>query len=257
MKINIIGEPRSIGMPAHLAELLWRYGHQAYLNSLNYDYFDVNMVLGLWYLRPEILHHNNLIYGCGSDVWANPRLASLLPYLEQADLMLYGHPDMPTKTGVPGTYWQLPADTQKFRKSKPNEIPPKITRDTLIYMPNPVTYNISKVLQYIVEHPQEKITLIGAGFQDIWMADLPPNLLTIRWMPYNLMRNLYLQHHTLRKWLTHKATPTGKMEIEALLCGLKAYLNDKQITEPPKQMLDYNAIPKLLEMIQDVVDDRS
>jgi len=55
MKINVIGNSKGLGMVSHLTELLWRYKQDAYMNSINYDKFDVNLVLGLWHLRTEIL----------------------------------------------------------------------------------------------------------------------------------------------------------------------------------------------------------
>ena len=88
------------------------------------------------------------------------------------------------------------------------------------------------------------------------MEEPPPNLLSIRWVPYNLMREMYLKHHTFRKWLTHPATPYGKMEIEAKLCGLTSYLNDKEIIHIPHNMLDYNAIPELKEIFEDVMANK-
>ena len=238
-------------MPSHLCELLVRYGHEAYVNCANLDYFDVTVVLGLWHVREELMDNKIVLYGCGSDVWDNPKLDAAIPFLETADLVLYGHPEMAGRTGVYGRYWQLPVDTSKFFDIS-SLLKPTQKRDTVIYCPSPGTYKLHAVMQYVEDNPKEKITILGGALQDIWMEDMPENVLSVRSVPYDCMRQLYYNHKKSMKWVSHKATPFSKMDVEAMLCGCRAYSNGAEIKKFPDTMLDSWAIPELIRMLKNI-----
>ena len=75
MKINLIGAGAGSGLSAHLQPMLLKRGYEAHINSVNIDYFDLNLYCGLWHLDWNTSMRNNpltipsIALAVGSDVY--------------------------------------------------------------------------------------------------------------------------------------------------------------------------------------------
>jgi hypothetical protein len=252
MKINLIGAYGVEGMHTHLAEMLPKYGVEAAVNSTEYGYFDANMFMGLWNLNEKVFWATPQVaaYGCGSDVWQgwSNLQETHARLLRMCDHVLYGHPDMQKVTGVPGQFWHVPIDTDLFciqPSDRYNCDALMYARDVLMYAPNPGTYCLDKIMDYVDAHPEQKCTLLGTAYQNLVQAPPPENLKLVDWTSYSLMRWVYLQHKEFRLWLSTPATPMSNMEAEALRMGLKVFRNDQEVTRIPEYMFMEEAMPRL------------
>jgi hypothetical protein len=252
MKINLIGAYGVEGMHTHLAEMLNKYGVEAEVNSASLN-FDAVIVMGLWNLSPKLWSSRPEIripiiaYGCGSDVWQgwSNLKKTRFPLLEACDVVLYGHPDMQYVTNVKGAFWHVPIDTDLFSIQPSMRYNASPRRDVLLYAPNPGTYCLDKIMDYVNSHPKQKCSLLGGAYESLMSADLPENLIVQVHAHYHGMPRVYLNHKEFRLWLSTPATPMSNMEAEALRMGLKVYRNDMEVTKIPGYMFMEEAIPRL------------
>lgn len=229
-----------------LAEMLTDYGCLADNNSVNYDYYDVNLVMGLWYV-PTPVPSNTVVFCMGSDVWRDhihiPKVKlALMPSekMRSASLLQVEY--------VPSEIWCMPVNTKLF-----NQKITKITkRDTLFYAPDPETYCLNRIFSEVAENPCKIYTLLGGAFQNFLM-EYPPNLLSIRNVPYHIMPEMYLRHKNFKVWLSHSgACGPSIMNYEAYLMGLKSYFNDEEVTMVPKENQMEVAIPRLHQILKNL-----
>lgn len=270
MKINLVGAGRGSGLSAHLAPMLWRKGYEAHINCINPLYCDVTLFCGLWHLdwnphpHHHLYHRPALALAVGSDVYRD--LAdNLVPrgigrYIERLEAVLIAHPAMRPyldRYDVPLIIWHAPIDTDLFdhfklgRKTLRKELP---QRDVLMYCASPDHQDLTRIIAYVEDHPEQQCTLIGRGYQDFIMQDYK-NLLSVRYVPPQLMGFYYLMHQEYRGYFHRDEDTIGKMACEALYLGLDTYANDRQIKSIPLYMLPHVALASLDELLKAIVGE--
>ena len=248
MKINILGH----GHAYYLAMMLTDKGILTDNNSPNYDYYDVNLVMGLKEI-PKNPPENLAVFVMGSDYWNNKGKVRIP---DQTRLILYPHQGMLSHGDLNGQIcekWRVPVNEDMFgiaalflrRHTKPS-------RDTLLYAADMIDHCLdSRIMPYIGQFPNKKITLLSSAYNNITNAEIN-NLLLIPRVPYPLMPHMYARHREFRQWINHPgAGHPGIMCYEALICGCKSYFNDEEVKEIPADQLSQHAIPELLRILEE------
>jgi len=270
MRVNLIGPPLGGTINSHLVPLFWREGWEAYVNGCPPRAFDLTIFCGLWYIDQRYFDTPCIALAVGSDVYrGDPGVRldllknvktvlladeAMRPYLEPY------HKDL--------RHWHVPIDTEMFKdffsQIEHMYVLPKRDvlliehmyvlpkRDVLLYCGAPDHQDLNRIMKYIKEHPYRSCTLLGRGYQDGLMEEYP-NLLSVRWIPYYSMPYIYYMHSEYRLYLKRKVDHISKMTCEALYMGCRAFSNDKQITAIPSYMLDYNAMPRIMDIIGEVL----
>jgi hypothetical protein len=144
-----------------------------------------------------------------------------------------------------GGIFTIPIDTRIFRKHENSGM----KRDVLFYCPDPIVYRLDSILDYAKKHPDETVTIVGySGSVSL------PNVEVIKSVSYEEMPLLYSRHRRLIRMTTHDGSP--RMPYEALLSGLDVTWNDVKISNVPPETLMENAIPKLISVLREIVDER-
>jgi len=197
----------------------------------------------------KLLKKKSLVHIIGSDAFTYAYASSLKKKIWKSALKMYDEILFVTKelqqrmSLKRGIVIPIPIDTKIFRKIRYNGE----KRDVLYYCPKPKTYRLKWILQYAKEHPNETITIIGYPHE----VKLP-NVKVIPQWPYEKMPILYSMHRRLIRMTTHDGYP--KMPYEALLCGLEVLWNSKKITQVPPEMLMENTIPKLISILNEILN---
>lgn len=197
----------------------------------------------------KLLKKKSLIHIIGSDAFTYAHTRGLKKKIWKLALKMYDEILFVTKKlqqlmGLNrGIVIPIPIDTKIFRKKRYNGK----KRDILYYCPKPKTYRLKWILQYAKKHPNETITILGYPYS----INLP-NVKVIPYWPYEKMPILYSMHQRLIRMTTHDGYP--KMPYEALLCGLEVLWNGKRITHVPPEMLMENTIPKLISILNEVLN---
>jgi hypothetical protein len=266
LKINLIGSGGSSEIAGHLASLLMRYGHEAWVNSISVEYFDVNVFCGLWYMGWHTLSGQDfykkpcVALAVGKDVYKN--LGSdhdMGFYLMRQNKVLIANEAMREKVLLYNKnvdFWHVPIENEMFQAEKVNPwfIEMADKRDVLLYNLGPDHQDLSRVFKHVKDHPEKRCTLIGKGYQDFVFEELP-NLLSVRTVPYQSMVYVYSMHKEYRTYYTRDVDKIGKMACEALLMGLKVYADDEEILHVPSYMFHRTAIPRLISILREVVEN--
>ncbi len=125
---------------------------------------------------------------------------------------------------IPVKEWLFTPEGDRFWKEK---------RDTLFYCPDPYIYSAWDVDEYIRDHRDEQITVLGMQ-PDVPSIPDYPNVLRLSLVPSGEMPRVYRSHKRLIRITRHDGMP--KMIYEAFLCGCEVWWNGKQITSVPDSM---------------------
>ena len=109
----------------------------------------------------------------------------------------------------------------------------KEKRDTLFYCPDPYIYCAWDVDEYISDHGDEQVTILGLPPDAPSIPDYP-NVMRLPKLPAEEMPKLYRSHKRLIRYTRHDGMP--KMIYEAFLCGCEVWWNGSQITNMPDAM---------------------
>lgn len=271
MRVNLIGAGTGSSLTDHLASLLMRAGHEAYVNAIKKDFFDVTVFCGLWHLAwhtntmQDFYKVPTVALAVGSDVYRDLGQArDMGSYLTRVSKVLIANDAMREKVELYNKnveFWHMPIDTEMLmsrqvwlrsrfgRRARFGNVP---KRDTLLYCGSPDHQDLERILKYVVDHPGKRCTLLGRGYQDFIMEEYD-NLLSIRMVPYYCMPYIYAMHNEYRLYLKREQDIIGAMNCEALYMGLKTYSNDLEITFIPRYMMPEVAMPRLIEILEDVI----
>jgi len=249
MKVNLLG------FTFQLASLLWRYGHEAHVDCINSDYFDVTIIGGLWHLEKAPKDKPCIALALGSDVY---RDTLHLDLLMNVDLTLIAHDAMRDHLKYIANkirVWKMPFDSQSFiyyTFRNPFYIPVTPKRDTLLYCSSFNHQDFNAIVEYIEDNPLKKITILGPAYQD-YVGTKHDNVLSIRHVPHGCMPYIYKMHREYRLYYKREVDLASIMTCEALYMGLKAYSNDVEVKEIPSHRFENVAIPQLIKHMESIL----
>ena len=190
----------------------------------------------------KMLRKRTVLHFVGSDAY---RLASESSVrrrlywrgiLRLADIVLYVSPHLEKMVNRRGFTLPLPIATAQFKYRELRMVPPE--RDVLYYCPsgaiNEKIYRLDWIIEYARTHPEEKITIIGNSSHPATYKIRYPNVEVIPHVDQSQMPLLYRRHKRLIRMTTEDGLP--RMIHEALLCGIEAVHNGREIRELPMEL---------------------
>ena len=235
----------------YVAKVLSEHGVSAdwttklrYPNPLNLRRY--NIVYGIYLqscsryiLAAKMLRKKTIVHFVGSDAYWYSREHSIWRriywrlVLHNTDLILYVSPHLEQMVRRSGRVLPFPIRTDGFKESELREIQPE--RDLIYYCPsgaaNEKVYQLSWIVKYAHEHPDEKITILGNESHPANYKIQLPNVEVLPFVPQSEMPQLYRNHKRLIRMTTEDGLP--RMIHEAFLAGLEVIFNGNHITHIP------------------------
>ena len=189
----------------------------------------------------KMLGKKTIVHFVGSDAYWYSRERSIWRrlywrlVLHSTDLILYVSRHLEQMVRRPGFVLPFPIRTDEFRRSELREIQPE--RDVIYYCPSGVAnekvYQLSWIVKYAHDHPEEKITIIGNESHPANFTIQLPNVEVLPFVPQSEMPQLYRMHKRLIRMTTEDGLP--RMIHEALLAGIDVIFNGEPIRQIPPE----------------------